>query len=52
MLVELRGLPSDSTCGLEAELGQLDIKRHKPGILFINCNLYQVNVQKSSLYER
>ena len=33
-LVELRGLPSDSTCVLKAEPGKLDIKRRKPGILF------------------
>ena len=30
MLVESRGLPSNSTCFLEAEPGKLDIKRHKP----------------------
>ena len=36
MLVELRGLLSDSTCVLEAEPGKLDIKRHEPGILFIS----------------
>ena len=35
MFVESRGLQSDSTCILEAEPGKLDIKRHKPGILFI-----------------
>ena len=37
-LVESRVLPSDSTCVLEAELGKLGIRRHKPGacILFIN----------------
>ena len=35
MLVELHGLPSDSTCFLIAKPGKLDIKRCKPGILFI-----------------
>ena len=30
-LVELRGLPSDSTCVFEAEPGGLDIKRREPG---------------------
>ena len=32
MLVEERGLPSDSTCTLEAEPGKLEIKRREPGI--------------------
>ena len=36
MLVESRGLPSDSTCILKAEPGKLDIKRLEPGILFIS----------------
>ena len=36
MLVEPRGLPSYSTCVLEAEPGILDFKRRKPGILFIS----------------
>ena len=36
MLVESRGLPSDSTCVLEAEPGKLDIKRREPGILYIS----------------
>ena len=36
MLVELRGLPSESTCVLEAEPAKLDIKRREPGILFIS----------------
>ena len=36
MLVALRGLPSDSTCILEAEPGKLDMKRREPGILFIS----------------
>ena len=36
MLVELRGLPRDSTCLFEAEPGKLDIKRREPGILFIS----------------
>ena len=31
-----RGLPSDSTCVLKAEPITLDIKRRKPGILFIS----------------
>ena len=35
-LVELKGLPSDSTCILIAEPGKLDIKRCESGILFIN----------------
>ena len=35
-LVESRGLPSISTCVLDAEPGKLDIKRHKHGILFIS----------------
>ena len=29
-------LVDDSTCNLKAEPGKLDIKRHKPGILFIS----------------
>ena len=36
MLVVPQGLPSDSTCVIEAESGKLDIKRCEPGILFIN----------------
>ena len=36
MLVELQGLPSDSTCFLIAEPGKLDIKSCEPGILFIS----------------
>ena len=39
MLVELRGLLSDSNCVLEAEPGKLDIKRCKPGILFISLQV-------------
>ena len=31
-----RGLPSESTSVLKAELGKLDIKRGEPGILFIS----------------
>ena len=31
-----QGLPSDSTCVLEAEPGKLEIKRRLPGILFIS----------------
>ena len=34
MIVESRGLASDSTCILKAEPGKLDIKRPKLGILF------------------
>ena len=30
------GLPSDSTCVLDAEPGKLDIKKREPGILFIS----------------
>ena len=36
MLVELPGLPSDSTCILKAEPGTLDIKRREAGILLIS----------------
>ena len=36
-----RGLPSDSTCVLKAELGKLDIKRCKPGILFISLPIVE-----------
>ena len=32
-LVEPRGLPSDSTSELKAKPGELNIKRHEPGIL-------------------
>ena len=39
MLVESQGLPSDSTCVLEAEPGKLDIKRCEPGILFISLHV-------------
>ena len=39
MLVELRGLLSDSKCVLEAEPGKLDIKRCKPGILSISLQV-------------
>ena len=35
MLVESRGLPSDSTCVLKGEPGNLDIKRHLPRVLYI-----------------
>ena len=34
-LLTSQGLPSDSTCVLEAKPGKLDIKRHESGILFI-----------------
>ena len=37
-MLTLRGLPSDSTCILEAEPGKLDIKRQEPGILFISLS--------------
>ena len=33
---EMRGLPSYSTCVLEAEPGKLDIKRRKPIYQFIS----------------
>ena len=36
MLVESLGLPSDSTCVLEAMPGKLDIKTREPGILYIS----------------
>ena len=36
MLVELRGLPSESICVLQAKPGKLDIERREPGILFIS----------------
>ena len=35
-LLTSRGLLSDSICVLKAEPGKLDIKRRKPGILFIS----------------
>ena len=35
-MLTLRGLPSDSTCVLIAGPGELDIKTHEPGILFIS----------------
>ena len=38
-LLTLRGMPSDSTCILEAEPGKLDIKRREPGILFISLQV-------------
>ena len=41
-----RGLPSDSTCVLNAEPGKLDIKRREPGILFIIYPL--LNILKTS----
>ena len=37
-LLTSRGLPSDSTCILEAEPGKLDIKRREPGILYISLS--------------
>ena len=39
MLVESRGLPSDSACILKAEPGKLDIKRREPGILIISLQV-------------
>ena len=46
MLVELRSLPSDSTCVLEAEPGKLDIERREPGFThwftLQNGDLYDV----------
>ena len=36
MLIESRGLPSDSTCVLKAEPGKLYIKRPKPAVLFMS----------------
>ena len=44
MLVESRGLPSDSTCILKPEPGKLDTKRRKQVILFIS-------LQVSSLFK-
>ena len=38
MLIESRGLPSDSTCTLKAEPYKLDIKRWEPGTLY---SIYQ-----------
>ena len=38
MLVESRGLLSDSACVLDAEPGKLDITRREPGILFISLH--------------
>ena len=39
MLVESRGLPSDSTCVLKAEPGKHDFKKHSPSILFISLQV-------------
>ena len=44
-----RGLPGDSTCVLKAEPGKLDIKRCKPGILFITLPI--VNTLQTSDYD-
>ena len=44
-----RGLPSDSTCVLNAEPDKLDIKRREPGILFIIYPL--LNILKTSNYD-
>ena len=38
-LLTSQGLPSDSTCVLEAEPGKLDINRRDPGILFISLQV-------------
>ena len=37
--VESQGLPSNLACFLEAESGKLDIKRRKPGTLFISLEV-------------
>ena len=34
VLVDIAGLPSNSTCLLKDETGKLNIKRGEPGILF------------------
>ena len=39
MLVESGGLQSDSTCVLQAEPSNLDIKRGESGILFISIQV-------------
>ena len=36
MHVESQGMPSNSTCVLNAQPGKLDIRRRKPGILFMS----------------
>ena len=42
-----RGLPSDSTSILKAEPGKLDIKRSKPGNLFISLpSLFTLQTSK------
>ena len=38
-LIEWRGLPSNSTCVLEAEPGKFYIKICEPGILFISLQV-------------
>ena len=46
-LVELRGLPTDSTCVLEAEPGKIEIKRRELGILCISsqvCSLFKLTI--------
>ena len=40
-MLTLRGLPSDSTCVLKAEPGNVDIKRREPGILFISLPIVE-----------
>ena len=46
-MLTLRGLPSDSTCVLQAEPGKLDIKRCEPGILFISLPIVENTLQTS-----
>ena len=48
-MLTLRVLPSDSTCVLKAEPGKLDIKRRKPGILFISSPF--LNTLQTSDYD-
>ena len=40
-LLTSRSFPSDSTCILNAEPGELDIKRREPGILFISLPIVE-----------
>ena len=42
MLVELGGLPSNSTYDLEAEPGKPDIKTVEPGIHFISLQVVKL----------
>ena len=50
-LLTSRGFPSDSTCVLKAELGELNIKIHEPDtcILFINSTI--VSIDKLAIME-